>query len=204
MSATPNVSSGRPTGTESIGGVLTLSRTVLNDAGQAVYSDQYFNLTGVTYSQSLVTLGTVNMNYYRTETVFDKRGRVSKTVAPSGTIYRTEIDGLGRTVSSWVGTDDTPTTGFWSPTNLTGTNMVKLSENDYDGGGVGDSNLTMSTSIPGGSEANRVTAFSHDWRNRTVATKSGVETTVLMAVAGIDLFKVSWLGAVRIFNSLNA
>ncbi len=131
----------------------------------------------MTYSQSSATLGTLNTNYYRTETVYDKRGRASKTVTPSGTIYRTEFDGMGRTASSWVGTDDVPTTGFWSVTNTSGTNMVKLSESEYDSGGIGDSNLTKSTQIPGGSEANRVSAISYDWRNRMVATKASIEVS---------------------------
>jgi RHS repeat-associated protein len=177
MSATPNVSSGRPTGTESISGIQTLSRSVVNAAGQVIATDQYFNLTGVTYSTSSVTLGTEGTNYYRTEYFYDHRGRLKKTLTPTDTIYRTVYDGLGRVVSQWVGTDDTPTTGFWSPTNLTGTNTVKISENEYDSGGVGDSNLTKSTQIPGGSEANRVSQNFYDWRNRLVASKSGVETS---------------------------
>jgi YD repeat-containing protein len=76
-----------------------------------------------------------------------------------------------------VGTDDTPTTGFWSPTNTTGTNLVKVSENEYDGGGVGDGNLTKVTEYPGGGAAARVTQTWFDWRDRAVAVKSGVETT---------------------------
>ncbi len=177
MSATPTTSGGRPTGAESIGSVLTLNRTVLNSAGQPVYQDRYFNLTGVTYSQSSVTLGTANTNYYRTESAFDKRGRTSKTVNPSGTINRTEFDGQGRAVSQWVGTDDTPTSGYWSPTNTAGTDMVKLSENEYDLGGVGDSNVTRQTQFPGGGATDRKTEMSYDWRNRQVATKSGVEAS---------------------------
>ena len=92
-------------------------------------------------------------------------------------IYRTVSDGLGRVVSEWVGTDDTPTTGFWSPSNLTGTDMVKVREYEYDGGGVGDSNLTKVTDIPGLSVANRVAQTYYDWRDRAVAVKAGVQGT---------------------------
>ena len=76
-----------------------------------------------------------------------------------------------------MGTDDTPTTGFWSTTNLTGTDMTKVAEYEYDNGGVGDGNVTKVTQFPGGGAANRVTQTFYDWRNRPVAVKSGVETT---------------------------
>jgi hypothetical protein len=58
MSATPTVSSGRPTGAESVSGVQSLRREVLNEAGQVVFSDEYFDLTGTSYSATSVTLGT--------------------------------------------------------------------------------------------------------------------------------------------------
>ena len=58
----------------------------------------------------------------------------------------------------WVGTNDTPTSGEWSPTNNDGTsNMVEVESYQYDGGGVGDGNLTQVTDYPG-------------WRGRTLRT----------------------------------
>jgi hypothetical protein len=96
-------------------------------------------------------------------------------VLPTGTIQRTAYDSLGRVVSTWGGLDDTPTSGRWSPTNTAGTDLVKVSENVYDGGAVGDSNLTQAKQIPGGSEADRVGQYFYDWRNRTVAVKWGVQ-----------------------------
>src|SRR5262249_21979153 len=107
----------------------------------------------------------------------DQPGRPNKTVSPEGTIYRTVSDGQGRVVSEWVGTDDIPTSGFWSPTNLAGTDMVKVREYEYDGGGVGDSNLTKVTEHPGLSAADRVSQTYYDWRDRAVAVKAGVEGT---------------------------
>ncbi|MGH3578737.1 MAG: hypothetical protein ACRDU0_14425, partial [Mycobacterium sp.] len=47
----------------------------------------------------------------------------------------------------------------------------------YDGGGVGDGNLTQTTVYPGGSAANRVTQNWYDWRDRLVATKDGVQSS---------------------------
>jgi len=175
MSATPSLTSSKPNGTETIGSIQSLSRQVLNEAGQVVYSDRYFDLTGVTYSQSSVTLGSSGTNYDRTEFSYDKLGMLNRALTPTGTIYRTYRDGQARTVSSWIGTDDTPTTGFWSPSNLTGTNMVGLAASEYDNGGVGDSNVTRSTRFLGSPYANLDTDFSYDWRNRPVASKSGVE-----------------------------
>src|SRR5262249_54044338 len=129
--------------------------------------------TGVTYSQSSVTLGTAGTNFYRTEQGYDVKGRANRSVTPSGTIHRTVYDTHDNAVSEWVGTDDTPTTGFWSPTNTAGTDLVKVSESQYDVNG----NLTRATEIPGGLAPNRVTDYFYDWRDRLVATKSGVETT---------------------------
>ncbi|MDB5306429.1 MAG: hypothetical protein JWO38_631, partial [Gemmataceae bacterium] len=109
---------------------------------------------------------------------YDHDGRPNKVVSPQGTITRTVYDGQGRTVSSWIGTNDTPGTGFWSPTNNTSpSNMVDVADYQYDGGGVGDGNLTKVTAHPGGGAADRVTQTWFDWRDRAVATKSGVSTT---------------------------
>ncbi len=177
MSATPSMSGGRPTGAETISGVLTLSRQVVNAVGQVVYADEYTDLTGVTYSQSSVTLGAGGTNYSRTSYGYDAVGRLNRAGTPAGTVTRTVFDGLGRALSQWVGTDDTPTTGSWSPANTGGTNLVKVSETAYDGGGVGDGNVTAETQFPGGGAAARVTAMSYDWRDRRVATKIGVETS---------------------------
>jgi RHS repeat-associated protein len=136
----------------------------------------YFDLTGLTYSTA-VNIGTQNSHFYRTQTAFDKKGQVNKTVSAAGTITRTENDALGRAVSTWVGTDDTPTTGVWSPVNLAGTNLVKVAEVEYDGGGVGDSNATKMTMFPGGGAANRVSQAWYDWRDRAIAGKAGVEAS---------------------------
>ena len=176
MSATPSVTSGKPTGAESIGSLQSLTRSYRNAAGQNTYSDAYFDLSGLTYSTS-TTLGTENTNFYRTEYQYDTTGAVKRSETPLGTITRTVRDGIGRAVSEWVGTDDTPTSGNWSPSNTAGTNLVKVREFEYDGGGVGDGNVTKVTEYPGNSASARVTQTWFDWRNRAVAVKSGVEAT---------------------------
>ncbi len=176
MSATPSTSGGRPTGSESISSLQALSRSYKSIGGQVTNDDSYFDLSGLTYSTS-TSLGTENTNFYRTSYRYDQRGRKSGVVLPTGTIYRAYLDGLGRKVSEWVGLDDTPTAGLWSPTNTAGTDLVKVQETEYDGGGIGDSNITKRTGIPGGGAANRVSQSWYDWRNRLVVTKSGVEVS---------------------------
>ena len=54
-----------------------------------------------------------------------------------GTITRTIYDGLNRVVSVWVGPNDTPASGYWSPTNNSSpANMVEVSANQYGGFGA--------------------------------------------------------------------
>jgi RHS repeat-associated protein len=283
FTATPHLTGGVPDGTESIANIQSLSRSYSNSAGQLTRSDAYFNLSGVTYSTSQY-IGTQNTNYYSTLYDYDSRGRQDRVQSPTGTINREVFDGLGRDISNWVGTNDTPSSGMWSPTNNTGSaNMVQVSSNEYDSGsapaaptlgqtsggslaattyfvevayvfsspvgaaslenskavtannlltvtspssvtgatgynvyvatysggevlqnatpiaigtnwteptsglvtgtaapsasGVGDGDLTQTVQYPGGSAANRVGNNFFDWRDRTVAVKSGVQSS---------------------------
>jgi RHS repeat-associated protein len=80
--------------------------------------------------------------------------------------------------SGWGGTNDTSASGKCLPTNNTGSsNMVMVSSYQYDNGVAGDGNLTQETVYPGLGEANRVTQNWYDWRDRLVATKSGVQSS---------------------------
>jgi RHS repeat-associated protein len=176
MSASPHTTSGVPDGTESIGSVQTLSRSYTNSGGQVTEANAYFNLSGVTYSTSTY-IGTSGTNYYATLYGYDGAGRQSRMQLPTGTVERTVYDGMGRAVSAWVGLDDTPTSGAWSPSNTAGTDLVDVTDYQYDGGGVGDGNLTAVTQHPGGGAADRVTNDYYDWRDRLVATKDGVQVS---------------------------
>jgi hypothetical protein len=284
MSATPHVTGGAPDGTEAVSALQTLARTYVTNGGQVNRSDAYFSLAGLTYSTAPY-IGTANTNYYSTLDGFDADGRQNRAQAPTGTISRTVYDALGRTASSWIGTNDNGATDS-DPTGggASGNNMVKVSDNAYDtyttptapvlaqtsggtlpattyfvkvtyllngaetpaspesslavsanfllqvnspanvagatgynvyaataGGrevlqngstpiaigtnwtepttglvtgtaapftnGVGDSNLTQTTQYPGGGATNRVTQNWYDWRDRLVASKSGVQAT---------------------------
>ena len=177
MSATPHLTGGVPDGTEAIANLQTLSRAYENAAGQDVRMDDYFYLSGVTYSTALY-IGTDNENYYTTLDGYDSDGNPDREVAPTGTITRTVYDGQDRPISMWIGTNDTPASGQWSPTNNTSpANMVEVSAYVYDNGGVGDSNLTQETDYPGGSAAARVNQYFFDWRDRLVAEKDGVQAS---------------------------
>ena len=154
MSATPHVTGGVPDGTEAISNLQTLSRDYTNSGGQLVRTDDYFYLSGVSYATTPY-IGTQNTNYYTNLTDYDARGRETRVQAPTGTITRTVYDSLGRVISTWVGTNDSPTAA-WSPSNNAfPANMVDVEDKVYDGGVgyVGDSNLTQVTDNPGGSAA---------------------------------------------------
>jgi len=173
MSAAPHLTGGAPDGTEAVAGLQSLSRSYRNAAGQVVAQDDYFTLGGLAYTTGV--MGAQNTNYYQTQYAYDADGRQNKVVSPAGTIYRTVYDGQGREVSDWVGTDDTPGSGYWSPTNNTApSNMVDTTDYQYDNGGVGDGNLTRVTEHPGLTAPDRVTQTWYDWRDRAVAVKQGV------------------------------
>ena len=175
MTAAPALSNGTPTGNEALGNLTALSRSFVNAAGQTIETDDYFNLGGLTYSAG--NMGNAAANYYATLFGYDDRGRPDKTVSPSGTVYRTVSDGLGRVVSRWVGTNDTPDSGYWSPDNPAG--MTQTEAYVYDSGAVGDGDgdLTQATAITAGgaSDPDRVVQYAYDWRDRAIGMKAGVQ-----------------------------
>ena len=194
-SATPSRSGSSgsyvPNGGEAVDGsnIQSLSRDYQNESGQVVTSDRYFSLSGLTgydvFQMRDPYLGSKSNdsstgNFHRTTYGYDDRGRQDRTEDEAGTITYSVHDGLGRVVSSWVGTDDT---GFTHDNPGPGTgsnNMKKVAEYQYDGGGVGDSNLTKTTLHPTGATSStydRVTQNFYDWRDRLVATKAGVQAT---------------------------
>ncbi|MBI1373852.1 MAG: LEPR-XLL domain-containing protein [Phycisphaera sp.] len=171
LSAQPDTLNDRPTGTEAIttADIESLSRSYTNAAGQMTHSDAYFDLTGVTYSTS-GPLGIEGTHFLRSSYDYDDRGRVKRTEDSTGTITRPIYDLLGRTVATWIGTDDTPDTGFWSPSNNVGANMVQVSATVYDNGGVGDGLVTSSSSIADvGVEYE--TVYQYDTRNRMIGSR---------------------------------
>ncbi|MFT3787346.1 MAG: hypothetical protein QM770_14460 [Tepidisphaeraceae bacterium] len=165
-----------PDGSESISNVLSLTRDIVNDAGQVIRTNEYFSLSGTTYSQGTAEFGTSSNdsstgNYHSTSFRRGPLGNLEGTTTPGGTITRTEYNALGLPESVWVGTDETPTSGYWSPTNTAGTNLVKVADYAYDANG----NLIRSNAYPGvvvnsggtGQSAAppRVSLYYYDWRS---------------------------------------
>jgi RHS repeat-associated protein len=172
MTAAPSVSDGAPTGTEAITDIQSLSRSYINDAGQVVEEDDYFNLGGLTYSSG--AMGTSGVNYYATLYAYAAGGEQDRVIDPQGTITRMAYNGLGQEVSEWVGTNDTPTSGYWSPSNPAG--MVEVESFQYDNGGVSDGNLTETIQYPGNGAPDRVTQYWYNWEDEKVAEKDGVSS----------------------------
>ncbi len=147
-----------PTGLETITatGVQSLERRLTNDAGQTTQVDQYFSTLTMTYATATPTLGSASNssasgNYHSKQIDYDGRGRLKRIQDATGTVTRIFYDVRGLQTQIWVGTDDVPTTGFWSPTNNAGANMQLVSQNEYDRGLYsGNGNLTKTTRIPGG------------------------------------------------------
>ncbi len=177
-----------PTGSEVItaANITSLTREITTNGGQVISTLAYFSMTGVTYSTATAVLGVASNdsntgNYHELKTDFDGRGRLNRIQDATGTITRTIFDFRNLTLSNWVGTDDTPTTGNWSPSNNVGANMVLISENQYDYGlQRGNGNLTQSVAYPGGSDPTRFKKVLYDWRDRPILAKlanEGIETT---------------------------
>ena len=159
MSATPTSSGGLPNGSEPISNVESLSRSYLNAAGQVVNRDDYFNLSGITWSTA-ANLGAENVNFYRTRFGYNNQGLVDREQAPTGTITLSKYDGLERLSSEWIGTDMS--------------NISKVASYLYDGNNVGNGSLTRLETLPLIGDT-RVSQFAYDWRDRVVAGKAGVE-----------------------------
>ncbi len=163
--------------------IQSLSRDLTNNAGQTIESDAYATISNTTYlatapgspySGSKVTSSNLSGNYDATLYGYDALGNQNRVVSPMGTITRTVYDGQSRVISTWTGdgTDDTPSTGYWSTTNA-GT-MVMTSQSFYDYGGVGDGNLTESVQYSDTNPAHgRASLMYYDFRDRLVAEKDG-------------------------------
>jgi RHS repeat-associated protein len=152
----------------------------VNEAGQTVCSDSYFDFTGLTYSQTVsgtgtpTDIGTAGTNFYRTTYGYDAAGRQNRVLSPTGTITRTVTDALGRTISKWIGTTDTHSGTEWTPGTNTG-NMMKIEDDVYDSGGVGDGNLTQVTQhVDNSSSDDRISQSLFDFEDRQVVSKSGM------------------------------
>ena len=92
-------------------------------------------------------LGTSGDELLRDALRLRQPGPANRTVSPAGTITRTVYDGQGRVVSAWVGTNDTPASGYWSPTNNR-PGLAQTAAYQYDGGGVGRRQPDADDAVP--------------------------------------------------------
>jgi hypothetical protein len=124
--------------------------------------------------------GTKDTNYAEMLVGYDAVRRQNREVSPGGTIRRTVFDARSRVESIWIGTDDTPSSGEWSPTNNSGANMTKIVSYEYDNDNTGgNGNRTKEVRyVSDDTEANsRVTNFYYDWRDRLVFVVDAEEHT---------------------------
>jgi RHS repeat-associated protein len=167
MSATPAVTGGLPTGAEAVSGLQSLSRDYLDTGDRVTNTDSYFDFSsgGFVYSTN-ANIGTMGTNYYRRLYNYDLKGRKDRDVEWTGTIRRSFYDSRDRVQSTWIGTNDTPASGTWSPGNNTApSNMIQVTGNQYDAGGVGDGTLTKS-SVYTGVSMTLDSFYKYDFRNR--------------------------------------
>ena len=84
--------------------------------------------------------------------------------------------GLPNSEEFWRGKADRFTSGVSRVLNYTdGADLVELNATEYDYGDVGDGLVTSESEMLGSPYDNRVTEMSYDWRDREIATKSGVQ-----------------------------
>jgi len=170
MSAAPAVTGGVPTGTEPVSNLQSLSRDYTDTGSRVVVADSYFNFTGLTYTTA-PGLGTLGTHFYRRSFNYDIEGHEDRDQEWTGTIRRTVYDSRDRVQSTWIGTNDTPASGDWSPTNNTApSNMKKESSREYDSNGVGDGNLTKSSFFVG-PVSSLDTFYLYDFRRRNTDTR---------------------------------
>ncbi len=142
-----------------VGTIARLQERIYDEAGtQLEESRVYYDLSTPAYDAT--TYG------------HDEMGRQWRRVSPAGTIQRSVFDDAGRVIESWTGTNDNGWTGG-SPSgsaNMVKTSTVLFDDNTTDNIG-GNSLVAERTAHPSSSSGDdRVTAYVHDYRGRTVIT----------------------------------
>ena len=190
-------------------GTVTTLATVPNGSLQAV-SEVRLDYAGRTVQTETYDGPTDTST---TEDMYDDAGQLYWSEDADGTVTITDYDGLGRVVSTWVGTDGTDCGGGETPvSNSDGTDMVEISADVYDNGGVGDGNLTETIDFPAGAnyspdnppapDALAVTQMFYDWQDRLIATKSGALVAEESSLAtGQTGFQVDGLDETMVFDS---
>jgi RHS repeat-associated protein len=112
--------------------------------------------------------------YAETRYGYDALGRQDLMTSPEGTITRTSFEARGLPITIEVGTSLSPS------------NLVIVTENEYDGGlGGGNGNITKVTQRVDATNA-RVMSYGYDWRDRRVTTSGPLNLYMETSYDNID------------------
>ncbi|MBS0266027.1 MAG: RHS repeat-associated core domain-containing protein [Planctomycetes bacterium] len=142
------------------------------------YSDCCFVASQRVYKLIPATgTGVSGTNYDEMDFGYDIMKRQNLQVTPGGTITRTVFDAMGRTIGTWVGTNDTGATSSNPAGSGAPNNMVIITGVVYDNGtSGGDSNVTQKTDYVDATGLNdRVTTFLYDFRDRRTDTDGEID-----------------------------
>jgi hypothetical protein len=161
--------------------IQSLSRSLLDQSGQALTELDYVNFTNTAYTTSPAIFGAAS-NYLESDATFDPMGRPEATISASGTVEFTTYNGFGEAASQWAGTTTAATPAArataianfrnWLASsqsegqtsyNVNGTRLFLVSSSVYnlDGG------VTATTEyVDSNSAHNRTTALGYDWRDQ--------------------------------------
>ncbi len=188
MSVAPHLTSGVPDGTEGIAGVISDTRKTLDTGNRVVTQDSYHTppatwIAGTGY-------GSTPTNFYRKTTGYDSKGRVIHSVDWTGTIRDFTFDGRDRMTATKIGTNDT-----------TSPNMIQDMGFQYDGGGIGNGNLTKSSTFTSAT-ASLDTLNQYDFRDRRtqVQVPDGVITVSTLDNFGRETKNQVYAGSVGSAN----
>jgi len=155
------------------GSLARLSTTLSNESGgTALETRAYFDVPYDDVGMNYFLPGTDGTHYDATLLEYDEMGRRWRSESAAGTVSRTIYDELGRTISSWIGTNDNEVQFPGGDTSGT-SDMVKLSETVYDSGNDGGNGyVTKRTAFVEDSTTDqRETTFEYDYRgNMLLAT----------------------------------
>ncbi len=133
--------------------VRSLTREHLDRGGRVMKVHDFYTLS-LTYDDLWPDCGSP-CDYLKTCYKYDERGRLQQVMDPNGIYTRFEFDGLDRPIKTSMGDSEV--------------SLDLLSENQYDGGGVGDGNVTRYKEYTTATTC-YVTKMKYDWRNRLEQT----------------------------------
>lgn len=143
-----------PTGLEAISTIAAMTREQLDIHGHTTSIRSYRDMTGLSYSTTTFNLGTKNTHFEESAVAYDKRGRISISQDAPGTWTWTDYDFLSRPTAVYSGSS--------------GANRYLIKTMVYDGGLVGNGNVTQEAAFDGGIYL--ATTRVYDWRDRVTTT----------------------------------